>query len=135
MAEMTGKRVVPVSNLQILATFGSADLRATMIDARRGEIYGAIYDRNLKLRSPEVVSKFDDWIQSVPRENVELICDDPAPFAQSIPQIHFVKAPRVLAAAIAQIAWRRFDAGETSDPAEVDANYVRRSDAELLWRD
>jgi hypothetical protein len=25
--------------------------------------------------------------------------------------------------------------GEALDPAEIDANYVRRSDAELLWKD
>ena len=36
-----------------------------------------------------------------------------------------------LAAAIARLALR--DGG--SDPAALDANYVRRSDAELLWKD
>jgi tRNA threonylcarbamoyladenosine biosynthesis protein TsaB len=46
-----------------------------------------------------------------------------------------VTAPRTLAAAIGQIASRRFCAGETGDPAALDANYVRRSDAELFWKD
>ena len=27
------------------------------------------------------------------------------------------------------------EAGLAQDPAEIDANYVRRSDAELMWRD
>jgi len=132
LAEMTGKRVVPVSNLQALATFGSADLRATLIDARRGEIYGAVYNRDLTMCAPEVVMKFESWIKMLPRENIELISADPTP---PVPAMPVVTASRALAAAIGQIAWKRFDAGETSDPADVDANYVRRSDAELFWRD
>jgi tRNA threonylcarbamoyladenosine biosynthesis protein TsaB len=43
-------------------------------------------------------------------------------------------APRAQAAAIARIAWRRWQTGEAADPAALDANYVRRSDAELLWK-
>jgi tRNA threonylcarbamoyladenosine biosynthesis protein TsaB len=133
LAEMTGKRVVAASNLQALAWFGSAELRATVLDARRGEVYGAIYDRDLKLWAPEVVAKFQDWIKTVPGENVELISDNPAPFTPFLRQIPIVTAPRALAAAIGQIAWKQFEAGESSDPADVDANYVRRSDAELFW--
>lgn len=134
LAEITGKRVAAVSNLQALACFGSADLRATVLDARRGEIYGAVYDRDQKLRSPEVVMKFQDWIKALPHGDVELISNNPAPFAPLVPDMPIVTAPRALAAAIGRIAWKRFDAGETSDPADVDANYVRRSDAELFWR-
>jgi hypothetical protein len=40
-----------------------------------------------------------------------------------------------LASAIARIAAGRFAQGLAQDPAEIDANYVRRSDAELMWRD
>jgi hypothetical protein len=39
-----------------------------------------------------------------------------------------------LAAAIARIAWRLWQAGQALDPATLDANYIRRSDAELLWK-
>jgi tRNA threonylcarbamoyladenosine biosynthesis protein TsaB len=44
-------------------------------------------------------------------------------------------APRGLARAVAAIAVNRFTAGEAMDPAAVNANYVRRSDAELHWRE
>ena len=37
LAEACGKRVVAVSNLRALAAFGSAPLRATALDARRGD--------------------------------------------------------------------------------------------------
>ena len=45
------------------------------------------------------------------------------------------RAARALAGAIASIAALHFAGGLARDPAEIDANYVRRSDAELLWRD
>ena len=41
LAEVFGKRVVAVSNLEALAEFGQTDARATIIDARRGEVYAA----------------------------------------------------------------------------------------------
>jgi tRNA threonylcarbamoyladenosine biosynthesis protein TsaB len=135
LAEATQKRVAAVSNLQALACFGSAELRATVLDARRGAVYGAVYDRDLNPRSGEVVMKFQDWIKTLPAGDIELISINPAPFAPFVPGIPIVTAPRALAAAIGRIAWKRFVAGETSDPGDVDANYVRRSDAELLWKD
>ena len=49
--------------------------------------------------------------------------------------ISTVGAPRPLAAAIGHIAWDEFTAGRSSDPAEIDANYLRRSDAELFWKE
>ena len=135
LAEITGHRVAAVSNLQALACFGTSTLRATVLDARRGEVYGAVYDGDLELRSPEVVMKFPEWIATLSPDTLELISNNPAPFAPQLPEMHIVTAPRALAAAIGRIAWKRFETGETSDPSDVDANYVRRSDAELLWRD
>lgn len=136
LAYATGKRVVPVSNLQALAWFGSAPLRATVIDARRGEIYGAVYDDRLEIAVPEVVIKLENWLKLLPSCNFEFISMDFSPL-QSVmdPEIRAIKVPRALAGAIGHIAWSRLAAGPTSDPAEVDANYVRRSDAELFWKD
>jgi tRNA threonylcarbamoyladenosine biosynthesis protein TsaB len=122
LAEATGKRVVAVSNLRALAFFGSAPLRATVIDARRGEVYAAVYNSRLELVMPEVVVKLEAWLQTVGRlHNYELIST--------------VDAPRALAAAIGHIAGDEYAAGHASDPAAIDANYVRRSDAELFWKD
>lgn len=121
LAEATGKRVVAVSNLRALASFGSAPLRATVIDARRGEVYAAVYNSRLEIVMPEVVMKYEDWLAQIPSEGCELISS--------------VAAPRPLAAAVGHIAWDDFTLGRSSDPAEIDANYVRRSDAELFWKE
>ncbi len=118
LAEATGRKVVAVSNLQAIASFGTRALRAPVIDARRGDIFGAVYAADLLLVAPEVVMKLDDWLRTLPA-GTEVI-DDP---------------PKLLAGAIARIVARRFQAGLAQDPAEIDANYVRRSDAELMWRD
>jgi len=118
LAEATGRKVVAISNLQALASFGTQPLRAPVIDARRGEVFVAIYDSELRLVSDEVVVKFDDWMQASPRGDIEII-----------------QGTRELAGAIATIAAARFQAGLGQDPADIDANYVRRSDAELFWRD
>ena len=138
LAEACGKPAVAVSNLAAIASFGSAPLRAAIFDARRGEVYAAVYDDAGRVVMPETVAAPARWLDTLP-EGVELVSPDFAPVAASIAasrarDAHRVEAPRALAAAIARIAWQRWQAGETSDPAALDANYVRRSDAELLWK-
>ncbi|HLJ50175.1 MAG TPA: tRNA (adenosine(37)-N6)-threonylcarbamoyltransferase complex dimerization subunit type 1 TsaB [Bryobacteraceae bacterium] len=135
LAHATGRPVAGVSNLQALAWFGSAPLRACVLDARRGEIYGAVYDAGLRVVSPEVVMKFGDWLGSLPAGDVEIVAIDAAPFRAFAGEMAIIEAGRSLAGAVGQIAWLRLQAGEACDPASLDANYVRRSDAELFWRD
>jgi tRNA threonylcarbamoyladenosine biosynthesis protein TsaB len=140
LAEAVAKHVVPVSNLQALAAFGSGPLRATVLDARRGEIYGAVYDADLNPVEPEIVMKFPQWLETLPSGSIELISTDFSPFRAALAGTRFagatvIEAPRALAGAIARIAFAKFRQGLAVDPAAVDANYVRRSDAELLWKD
>jgi tRNA threonylcarbamoyladenosine biosynthesis protein TsaB len=132
LAEAAGHKVVAVSNLAALAWFGTRPLRAVAMDARRGEVYGAVYDAALRLVRDEVVMKFADWIESLPGGDLELIAAGFTPPSVGLP---VTPAPRALAGAISSIAALRFVAGLAKDPVEIDANYVRRSDAELLWRD
>ena len=132
LAEAAGRKVVAVSNLQALAWYGSQPLRATVLDARRGEVYGAVYDDALELVQEEVVAKLPVWLASLPQGDLEFITHGwkldglPGPVSE---------APRALSGAIGCIAFSRLARGEAVDPGEIDANYVRRSDAELLWKD
>ena len=128
LAEALGKPLVAVSNLEAIAWFGTRALRAPLLDARRGEVYGAVYDSSGKLVRPEVVARLQDWIATLPA-GAEVLSTEPARFAGAIPEI--TPVPRALAAAIGRIAASR--PGE--DPAAIDANYVRRSDAELFWKE
>lgn len=140
LAEAAGKPVAAVSNLRALAWFGSAPLRAVLLDARRGEVYGGVYDAALQPVGAEVVTRFPAWLASLPAGELEFVSADFAPFRAALAGTRFestpvVTAPRALAGAIARIAAREYFAGRASDPASVDANYVRRADAELFWRD
>jgi tRNA threonylcarbamoyladenosine biosynthesis protein TsaB len=128
LAEATGKPAIAVSNLQALSCFGTAFLRAVAMDARRGEIYGAVYDAAARLVQAEMVAKLDAWLETLPGD-AELISND-----LSFPG-GGVMAPRSLAAAIGQLAAARLECGELPDAASLDANYVRRSDAELFWKE
>lgn len=135
LAEATGKRLVAVSNLRALAWFGSAPLRATVLDARRGEVYAAVYNDRLETIMPEAVLKYEAWLKTLPPRGFELISSDFSPFHSHIDAtIPTVTAPRALAGVIGRIAWSEFRCGRACDPAEIDANYVRRSDAELFWK-
>jgi tRNA threonylcarbamoyladenosine biosynthesis protein TsaB len=132
LAETCGRRVVAVSNLEALAWFGTRALRAPVLDARRGEIYGAVYDGELRQIRQEVVVPFNQWITTLPPGDLEIVTSGfEVPSQGGFP---VAIAPRALARAIASIAAARFALGRANDPAQIDANYVRRSDAELLWR-
>ncbi|HXN48903.1 MAG TPA: tRNA (adenosine(37)-N6)-threonylcarbamoyltransferase complex dimerization subunit type 1 TsaB [Bryobacteraceae bacterium] len=140
LAEALGRCVVGVSNLEAMAWHGTGPLRAPIADARRGQIYGAVYDAKLRLVSPEVVMAFPEWLAGLPSGEIELLSTEPDNFRGALAGTRFEKVgirevPRALAGAIGRIAEERFLAGMGADPAALDASYVRRSDAELFWRE
>jgi len=140
LAEAAERKVVAVSNLEAMARFGSAAQRAVVMDARRGEIYGAVYGADGQTICEPRVSRFQAWLDTLPAGDIEFIATDFAPFRPALAGTRFENArltttPRALAAAIGRIAFSRFCAGQARDPADIDADYVRRSDAELLWKE
>jgi tRNA threonylcarbamoyladenosine biosynthesis protein TsaB len=147
LAEATGRSAVSISNLQALAWHGTAEFRAVVIDARRGEIYGAVYNQNLEPVIPEAVLPLESWLPQIRafgnQDDIEYVVQ-PASTKEQVSDAltrggaasrRIREAPLALASAIANVAFREIQAGRTQDPSEIDANYVRRSDAELLWRD
>lgn len=139
LAEVLGKPVAAVSNLEALAEFGESDARATVIDARRGEVYAALYDSSGRQILSEVVLPFQKFLTLLPEREIEWISQDfdllfPALAGTRFAPYPVVNAPRAIAAAIAALAIRRAAAGLAQDPAVIEANYVRRSDAELFYQ-
>jgi tRNA threonylcarbamoyladenosine biosynthesis protein TsaB len=140
LAEAAAKPLITVSNLKAVAWFGTAPLRATVIDARRGEIYGAVFDNALGLVGDEVVMKFPEWIETLPEGPLEFLTPDPSHYRDALVATRFAEAglsatPRAMAGAIGMIAHRLFLDGCAPDPAAAEAEYVRRSDAELFWKE
>jgi tRNA threonylcarbamoyladenosine biosynthesis protein TsaB len=112
LAEATGRLVCAVSNLEALAERGSTPMRAVVIDARRGDIYCAVYGPDGHIIVQERVCTPEQFKATLPAGDIE-----------------FINYDGPLAAAIAQVAQR----SNWQDPAAVDANYIRRTDAELLF--
>ena len=130
-AEAVGKPVVAVSNLRAVAFFGHASLRGAISDARRGQVYAGVYDAELRLQGEEVVIGMREWLERPPAEGIEFVTQDLALLGGRPGTL----APSNLAGAIGRIAWREFSEGRAREAEEIDANYVRRTDAEMKWKD
>ncbi len=133
LAEATGKKVVSISNLKVLASFGTAERRATVIDARRGQIYGGVYNSELNPVQEEVVQGLQDWLAALPSD-IQFVTQGSA-IRSSLPATDTIEAPLSIAGALGKLALRNVRDGLAQDPADIDANYVRRSDAELFWKE
>ena len=132
LAAALHKPATGVSNLRALASLGNSPLRAPFIDARRGDLYGALYDANLSLVMPEDVMPFAAWRKRLTEYEYEIISSRQDLFCKA--DAAHREAPRSLAIAIAGCA--ALDGPEKwSDPAVLDANYVRRADAQVYWKD
>ncbi|HEX8985423.1 MAG TPA: tRNA (adenosine(37)-N6)-threonylcarbamoyltransferase complex dimerization subunit type 1 TsaB [Bryobacteraceae bacterium] len=140
LAEALGKPAAGISNLQAVASFGTAPLRAPLLDARRAQVYCALYDASLELVLPETVALLPDFLRTLPEDDVEFLSTSLEPYRAALAGTRFETAlahetPRSLAAAVGRIASARFLRGRAEDPATLDANYVRRCDAEMFWRE
>jgi tRNA threonylcarbamoyladenosine biosynthesis protein TsaB len=140
LAEAMGKPAVGVSNLRAMSSFGNLAHRTVVLDARRGEVFAAIYDTQLEIVVPEAVLKFSTWLETLALPLYEFIWMSATPFRSALEgtrfaEMPFVEVPRNLAPAVARCAELDGQNGNWVDPAALDANYVRRSDAELFWKD
>jgi tRNA threonylcarbamoyladenosine biosynthesis protein TsaB len=129
LAEVKGKKVVAVSNLKALAARGKSKTRAVIIDGKRGEIYGAVYDANGNEIIKEQVLPLEKFLALLPVGPIEWISEGLGMYAPAGSEIY--EAPGEIAGAIAGIALR----SEGKDPTAIEANYVRRSDAEIFWKE
>jgi tRNA threonylcarbamoyladenosine biosynthesis protein TsaB len=100
------------------------------LDARRGDIFGAVYDEHAQVVVAETVTKLPAWLQSLPEGDYEFVAGSAIAGTEA-----FLQPSRPLAEAVAICAERDGKISKWADPAALDANYVRRSDAELFWKD
>lgn len=147
-AEVHRKPVAAVSALEAVAAQAQTPVRwlVPVIDARRGQVFGAIYERTegrLKLDGDEVVltpAEFLDSVRSkLASEAFAFVSPTPDVIAPHVAAAPFTGKPvemvsTVLAPVIGQLGFAQALRGELVDALHLDANYIRRSDAELLWR-
>jgi tRNA threonylcarbamoyladenosine biosynthesis protein TsaB len=138
LAEAMAKPVAAVSNLRALAALGSSGRRAVILDARRGDVYAAVYNAELDPILPETVIKLPAWLAALGDVPYEFITLAGSPFRSALAESPFsamllTDASRLLAPSIARCAELDLDRGLALSPVAADANYVRSSDAELFW--
>jgi len=127
------------------------DLAIPILDARRSELYRGVFRRSSAaghefeaegdgelLRPAALVESFAALLRSsvsitcVAREHDQLA----ASLRESLPPpINWKTISGMLLGAIARKALAAFRQGKTPSPTELDACYIRRTDAELHWKE
>lgn len=145
-AETYGKPAVGISGLEAVAAQSRADLLVPVLDARRGEVYFGFYDREagaLVRRGEDRVASPDELLAALDEDRASTARVIVSPDFASLRQIESELRQRgvpneqvspVLAPVIGRLAHQRALRGNTVDALGLDANYVRRSDAELHWK-
>jgi tRNA threonylcarbamoyladenosine biosynthesis protein TsaB len=156
-AEVYAKPVAAVSALEAVAAQShSSAVVVPVLDARRGQVYFGVYRRAtdsgrvgaLALDGEECVMNPEEFLVSVcdrlKSSSISIVTPAPELFAGVASRNettglskmleHVEKVPAVLAPEIGLIGYRRAQRGEVVDSLRLDANYVRRTDAELHWK-
>lgn len=130
LAEAAQKRLIAISRLEVLARKSAAEgLRCAMLDAGRGEVYAGVY-RGAE-RVSEALETRSDAAASVREAGCSaVLCEEELREAFAEASAEFVAAPA--AGDALAIALERLKAGRFDDVAALEANYIRRSDAEIF---
>jgi tRNA threonylcarbamoyladenosine biosynthesis protein TsaB len=157
-AEVHGKPIAAISGLEAIAYESlaggvpealSASFIAPFLDARRGQIFGAVYrngngnELGLELVTDESILSLDEFLEMAKgksAQSVALVSPTPdvlptARIEEAFPGQQVISVSAALAPAIGRLGFERARRGELVDAIRLDANYVRRSDAEAAWKD
>jgi tRNA threonylcarbamoyladenosine biosynthesis protein TsaB len=148
-AEVYRKPVAGISALEAVAVQASGPTAVLVpaLDARRGQIYFGVYrrtDKGLVIDGEEYVvtpTEFAERLRLLEREGAFTIVTPEAEIAsEAMRDLHLDRAEiavasSVLAPFIGRVGYERALHGRLSDALTLDANYVRRTDAEMHWKD
>jgi tRNA threonylcarbamoyl adenosine modification protein YeaZ len=163
-AEVTGKPVVAVSRLEALATQAAAapargEFVAAFANGQRQQIFGALYrrrnerqDERLQRIGDETVIAPDQflawaiensagapihWISTHPQMLTETEAWTARQTSGAVEPVSrgVQAASPILAPAVGKLGYQLATVKQFADPLTLDANYVRRSDAEVSWID
>lgn len=149
-SEVYGKPIAAISRLDALASYSSGKFAytAVFLDAQRSQVFGAVYRRSgasLQRIDDEAVVAPDAFLESAVRaangNRVEWISLDPKcltrtelwPSRLALSETIYVVSP-ILVPAVGRLGFRLAAENRLTDALSLDANYVRRSDAEIFWK-
>ncbi len=149
-SEVYGRPIAAVSRLEALASQAEerAEAVAVFVNAYREQVFGALYRRRgekwERVEDEMVVApgKFVEWVsERAGAERVAWVSPDPEHITYQEnwrerekrgEKVQSVSA--LLAPVIGRIGYERVLENRLTNALTLDANYVRRSDAELLWK-
>jgi len=149
-SEAYGRPIAAVSRLEALASQAEegAGAVAVFLNAHREQIFGALYRRKEqqweRVEDEMVIApaKFVEWVsERAGAERVGWVSPDPEHITRQEnwgererrgERVQDVSA--VLAPVSGRIGYERILENRPADGVTLEANYVRRSDAELLWK-
>jgi tRNA threonylcarbamoyladenosine biosynthesis protein TsaB len=154
-AEVYQKPIAAISGLEAIAmqSYSIVPLLAPVLDARRGQIYFGFYRRvdgaRLALEGQECVATPEEFVQALnartPKVDFAVLTPIPALVREALSRLETLpvspgkmsidEASPILAPYVGLLGYRRAQRGELTDALTLDANYVRRTDAELHWKD
>jgi tRNA threonylcarbamoyladenosine biosynthesis protein TsaB len=130
LAEVTGKPIAAVSVLDAVASLSSSSARIVVaIDAGRRQLYVADYDNRAAI-SPELVVMQEEF---APEAKVITPDAGVAEFLKERSfEVELIARPE--SDVIARLGWKQILDGKIVSAEALDANYVRRTDAEILLK-
>jgi tRNA threonylcarbamoyladenosine biosynthesis protein TsaB len=139
LAEVLGAPIATVSVLEALASLSTKSGRvAAALDAGRSEVYFGLYevDPSAIARIGEKLLPQSEYLDLLNHEQLDAAITSDASLADLASSAHTVIAPEVVdrpgSETIARLGLRKLLAGETVSIEALDANYLRRSDAEIF---
>ena len=149
-SEASGRPIAGVSRLEAIASQAASGRGyvAAFVDAHRGQVFGGLYRQHptgLSLVEQELVVSPQDFVKWVEErtagESASWISMDPEIITSldiwtkyASPGAIIVESTRVLAPVIGKLGGQRALQGRLTDALGLDAEYVRRTDAETHWK-
>jgi len=138
LAEVLEKPIVTVSLLEALASLSAQSGRVVAaLDAGRSEIFFGFFELqsgHTACISEQLLTE-DDFLEQARKPNVTVITsDDVLANKLSAAGVKLNLVPRPDSSLAAKIGAHKLLAGRTTSVEALDANYLRRSDAELFFK-
>ncbi len=136
LAEVLDKPIAAISLLEVCAFTGGAQGKLmAALDAGRSDLYIGEYELPVEagstpkeriLTRAEFLAQAQGWTVVTP--------DSALAEAASAAGLSVLTLPPLSAAEVARQGWRKLKSGATVTPEQLEANYIRRTDAEMLER-
>ena len=134
LAEVLRKPIATVSLLEVCVVASGAQGKVmAALDAGRGDVYVGEYEipavpgqvpRERILTRSEFLAQANGW--------TVVTLDSVLSEAAGAAGLSVATLPSITAAEVARLGWRKIQSGETVTPEQLEANYIRRTDAEML---